>query len=222
MYGRVCGRFERKKNIGLALEMFSVLRSRLPSASFATLTLVIAGGYDTKNVENVEYLEELKARASALDLADKVEFRPSISDESRADLLQSALCLLYTPHREHFGIIPLEAMYAGSPVIAVASGGPLETVVDGQTGYLCNDTPELFAKATLTLINDTKLACKLGQNGHEHVKASFGLDTFTLSFKNVLLEAQSIKQAAPPTTPPLLLLLLPLFYLLVTLINRYL
>ena len=51
-------------------------------------------------------------------------------------LLNKASLLVYTPSHEHFGIVPLEAMLAGTPVLADKSGGPLETVVDGETGWL--------------------------------------------------------------------------------------
>ena len=47
-----------------------------------------------------------------------------------------SIALLYTPDREHFGIVPCEAMAMGCPVLAVATGGPLETVVHGSTGFL--------------------------------------------------------------------------------------
>lgn len=81
------------------------------------------GGYDAAVQENVEYLAELQAQARALGLlpttqwdetegdnddAALVSFRPSISDAERAALLQDALCVIYTPDREHFGIVPLE------------------------------------------------------------------------------------------------------------------
>jgi alpha-1,3/alpha-1,6-mannosyltransferase len=184
-------RFERKKNIGLALEMFALLKAQVPKADYTNLHLVIAGGYDTQNTENVEYMQELKNRCSELGLGGKVDFRPSISDDERADLLQSSLCLLYTPDREHFGIVPLEAMYAGSPVIAVASGGPLETVVDGKTGFLCDNTPAAFAAAASKLISDIPLACALGESGHKHVKAKFGLDCFVVNFKRLLGDSVS-------------------------------
>lgn len=46
----------------------------------------------------------------------------------RCSLLKHSLCLLYTPENEHFGIVPVEAMYCQTPVIACNSGGPLESV----------------------------------------------------------------------------------------------
>lgn len=51
------------------------------------------------------------------------------SDAEKVALLRRCKCLLYTPSNEHFGITPLEAMYCKRAVIAVGSGGPLETVV---------------------------------------------------------------------------------------------
>lgn len=62
-------------------------------------------------------------------------------------LVSSAL--LYTPDREHFGIVPIEAMFEGTPVIAVNSGGPKETVVHGKTGFLCSQTAKSFSEAML-------------------------------------------------------------------------
>ena len=48
--------------------------------------------------------------------------------------LRNCSSLIYTPAGEHFGIVPLESMYCNTPVIAVNSGGPTETVLHGQTG----------------------------------------------------------------------------------------
>ena len=75
----------------------------------------------------------------------------SFSDEQRALLLAACTAVVYTPQHEHFGIVPLEAMAAGRPVIACDSGGPQETVLHGRTGLLCEPTPAAFAHALLTL-----------------------------------------------------------------------
>lgn len=182
-------RFERKKNIDLAIKMMGVLKEELKKEVFERLELVVAGGYDERNKENVEHMSELKALAQGTSVSSQVTFMPSVSDAVRATLLQTSLCVLYTPDREHFGIVPLEAMYAGTPVIAVASGGPLETVKDGKTGFLCDNTPEAFAGATVKLLQDEFKASAMGKAGHEHVKSNFGLDTFKVSFERLLTKA---------------------------------
>jgi alpha-1,3/alpha-1,6-mannosyltransferase len=53
---------------------------------------------------------------------------------------------MYTPENEHFGIVPLEAMYMGCIVFACNSGGPLESVEDGKTGYLMSPNIEDWGK----------------------------------------------------------------------------
>lgn len=59
---------------------------------------------------------------------DNIVFLCSFSDEEKVFLLKNSTCLLYTPSNEHFGIVPIEAMFMKLPVIAVNSGGPLETI----------------------------------------------------------------------------------------------
>ena len=141
-------RFERKKNIALALKAFAGLKASEEDG----VKMVIAGGYDTKVAENVAYHKELEALADTLNLKAataknivsaqavpsdvEVLFLLSVPDQMKVSLLKAAKLLIYTPSDEHFGIVPLEAMLAGVPVLAANSGGPLETVVEGETGWL--------------------------------------------------------------------------------------
>lgn len=168
-------RFERKKDVGVAVRALASLRRGRDGAG---ASLVIAGGFDPTVTENVEYLAELQALAAELGVADAVAFRPNVSDADRNRLLQAALCVCYTPENEHFGIVPIEAMYAGAPVVASASGGPLETVVDGETGFLCAHTPAAFAEAMGRFLADDGLSLALGRAAHDHVKRRFGMDAF--------------------------------------------
>jgi len=62
-----------------------------------------------------------------------VEFLGRVSDQELAELYSRCLALIF-PQEEDFGIVPLEAMAAGRPVIAYRAGGALETVVEGETG----------------------------------------------------------------------------------------
>ena len=180
-------RFERKKNIGLAIETMGALRLSLPPETFEKLHLVVAGGYDPSNAENVAHLSELRSLASSLSLsASVVSFRPSVSDAERASLLQAALLVVYTPRREHFGIVPLEAMYAGCAVLAVDEGGPKETVIDGETGFLAKDDKDVFRKKVEWCIKNVDKTVAMGQKGHEHVKNNFGLDKFETAFHALL------------------------------------
>lgn len=70
----------------------------------------------------------------------------------RRSLLSAAEAVVYTPENEHFGIVPLEAMAAGCPVVACDSGGPKETVTHHKTGFLTDGTVLGVANAIVTLL----------------------------------------------------------------------
>lgn len=152
-------RFERKKGIDLAVKAFARLpisvrkSSRLVVAgmssghSFNSVANKVVGGYDSRVAENVEHHQELLALGEELGLTCRTEttvggairteedvnvlFLLSIPSDFKWVLLTVARLLVYTPKEEHFGIVPIEAMLARTPVLAANSGGPMETVQDG-------------------------------------------------------------------------------------------
>ncbi|KAJ3159295.1 Alpha-1,3-mannosyltransferase-like protein [Geranomyces michiganensis] len=183
-------RFERKKNLRLGIDAFSLLLKKEPARAGQT-RLVIAGGYDPRVAENKEHLQELNAFAKGLGLHThivlnssteppaaipsntQVLFLPSFNVAQRTFLLMTSALLIYTPSEEHFGIVPVEAMYAGLPVVAVNSGGPTETVVDAQTGYLRDAQPQPFSEAMAAVLEDSAKAKELGRAGKRRVEALF-------------------------------------------------
>ncbi|KAH6559765.1 hypothetical protein BASA81_011333 [Batrachochytrium salamandrivorans] len=198
-------RFERKKNIELAISAFELLKVHLPK-QFAGLRLVIAGGYDIQVAENVEYLQELRKQAQGLGLSvytvgdeeesqsietSQVIFLPSFNDAQRTYLLATSLCLIYTPSHEHFGIVPVEAMYAQLPVVAVNNGGPTESVVHGVTGLLCESNPNAFSKAMAELVMDVPKKTQMGIAGRERILEKFSLDTFISSLELLLYQVMA-------------------------------
>jgi len=80
---------------------------------------------------------ELAASAAAV----PVELIESPDDEQLRSLYQNAWCLVF-PTVEDFGMVPVEALAAGTPVIAVADGGALDTIEDGKTGLLAGSDDE--------------------------------------------------------------------------------
>ncbi|KAH9723127.1 GDP-Man:Man(1)GlcNAc(2)-PP-Dol alpha-1,3-mannosyltransferase [Citrus sinensis] len=198
-------RFERKKNIDLALSAFAMLQNLeedvFKNHNTADVTLTIAEvcadgllamkflvvcGYDKRLRENVEYLEELKSLAERNGVSDRVNFITSCSTTERNALLSECLCVLYTPKDEHFGIVPLEAMAAYKPVIACDSGGPVETIK--------NEEPQM--------------AKKMGENARQHVMESFSTKIFGQHLNRLLAyvartqdKAQQTIILSNPSTP---------------------
>jgi alpha-1,3/alpha-1,6-mannosyltransferase len=172
-------RFERKKNLELAIQALALLRADAQIRQ-KKLMLVIAGGYDERLVENVTYFAHLQSIVQEHDLSDDVHFALNVSDATRDALLRRCLAVVYTPSYEHFGIVPLEAMRVGKPVVACDSGGPRETIVDGVTGSLCSEpvTPAAFAKALQSLILDEEKRRRFGHRAAERAQNCFSRAAF--------------------------------------------
>ena len=141
-------RYERKKNHALAIEALSEVVKKYSNAK-----LIIAGGYDTKVAENVENEKELQAIVNYNHLENNVQLLKNISDEEKWKLTGSCTAVIYTPQNEHFGIVPIEALSVGVPVIGCNSGGPLETInCDGCA--ICEPNKTAFAEAMIKIYED--------------------------------------------------------------------
>ncbi|KAF9217850.1 Alpha-1,3-mannosyltransferase-like protein [Podila verticillata] len=196
-------RYERKKDINLAIHAFARLLAE-DAQDRAHLRLVIAGGYDTRVVENVEHHQELVQLAEKthglktftvssgqndvrVPAETQVLFLQSISDVQKLFLLQTARALLYTPTNEHFGIVPVEAMYMKCPVIAVNSGGPTESILHQVTGYLCPAEEQVWAESMKVLMTKSEEELRaMGQAGHDRVVGLFSLAAFVKKLNGVL------------------------------------
>jgi len=179
-------RFERKKNVGLSIRAFAKLGN-------IRARLVIAGGYDNRVIENTEHFKELEKLASEEGVSERVVFLRSPSDQEKLWLLKNSCCLIYTPTGEHFGIVPVEAMYCKTPVIAVNSGGPTETVENGVTGWLCEGDPSQFANVMKRIIAGEIDLVKMGESGFKRVSELFSFPAFSEKLDECILEA-ALKQ----------------------------
>lgn len=162
------------------------MKCKLDPAEFSRIHLIIAGGYDERVDENRQHFEELNEEVKELHLQENVSFLKSPDDEHKRMLFHSCTAVLYTPSNEHFGIVPLEAMLLGRPVIACNSGGPLETVLHEETGYLCEAKPNAFAEKMYLLTKDRSLARELGASASEHVRKHFSFKMFTSKLSAVV------------------------------------
>lgn len=214
-------RFQKKKDIDLALKAFALSSE----SKDVNVKLLVCGGYDKRVIENVFYHNMLERLADSLRLKHTTIFYPeyrtqkdlknfdvsnaqvifltSISSSLKTLLLQDCDMLLYTPTNEHFGIVPLEAMKYGKPVLAANSGGPLETVtsyVKGKnesiaTGWQRDPSPKLWAEALEECrhVLDKKLV-NFKHNGPKRVKEEFSRSAMTQTFENCLKKFMNKKK----------------------------
>ncbi|MGH7894837.1 MAG: glycosyltransferase [Candidatus Binatia bacterium] len=187
------GRFDPRKQWRLAADAFAALRERMAAPAFARVRLVFAGGYDPSLREHRDTRTMLEERFRALGLTGQVELRFSPSEDERRALLSECRIVLHTPADEHFGFVPVEAMAAGRPVVAVASGGPAETVRDGETGFLCPPTPADFADAMARLLTDHAAAARMGRAGRARVATCFSRAKFGERLEAVLRDVTAAR-----------------------------
>lgn len=172
----VAGRIMWQKRIELALDAFA-----LSGAGHRGARLVVAGAVDDKSRP---YLAELRRRSAGR----PVSFELDCSDAQMAELYAQASVVVFTAPNEDFGMVPLEAMAAGTPVLATRGGGALETVVDGATGWLLPPRPEAFA-AKLTEVLDADLSVM--RVAARRRAAEFGWDRFVARVDDVMEQLAS-------------------------------
>jgi glycosyltransferase involved in cell wall biosynthesis len=164
------GRIMWTKNLELGIEAFRKFKADNPECQ--DFRLIISGIVDKKSEP---YYERLRALASS---DPSIEFRVLPSDAELAELYRNCYGVLFTAFNEDWGLVPLEAMSFGKPVIAVNRGGPRETIEAGVQGYLEEPVPAAFAARMAELASDPALARRLGGAGFQRSK-QYSWDAFT-------------------------------------------
>jgi len=131
---------------------------------------------------------ELKSLAKTINVEKNVKFFGKISDAELAKLYSESLVTVHLVKEAPFGLIVIESMSCGTPVISWKPGGPEETIIDGETGFLISENNEkkLVEKIELFL-NDHKLSSTMGKNGILRVKTIFDLEQHHQTMRNLLL-----------------------------------
>ena len=87
---------------------------------------------------------------------------------------------------EPFGLIPLEAMACGIPVVAVNEGGYKESIINGETGYLIDRSFETLKDSVSRLLNNDELRIAMGQNARKHVEKKWTWDKSIERFLSII------------------------------------
>lgn len=113
-----------------------------------------------------------------------VSFTGFVPEEELAEYYQAADIYLHTGRLETFGLSVIEAAGNKLPVVSVREGGPLETILDQQTGYLCESSTTGLAQGLLRLAENRDLRKKFGENGFRYVRAKYSWSQGAEDFLN--------------------------------------
>jgi D-inositol-3-phosphate glycosyltransferase len=186
----VVSRLVERKGIG---DVVTAL-ARLPGVE-----LVVAGGPPAGELGRDPEARRLAAVAERVGVADRVRLLGRVGRADLPALYRSADLVVNVPWYEPFGIVPLEAMACGVPMVVSAVGGLVDSVVDGVTGvHVPPRRPALLADAVGGLLADPDRRAALGAAGARRARRRYGWDRIagsTLDVYTGLLEARF--EAAP-------------------------
>ncbi len=165
------GRFDPRKGIETLVRSFELMK--LNSADPTNLRLVIVGGSATDKSDGEER-DRIEQLVSELGLAETVIFAGRVGHD-RLPLYYTAADVCAIPsHYEPFGLVAIEAMACGTPVVASDVGGLKFTVVPEETGLLVPPQDEAaFAVAIERILGDELWARKLRKRASERVQQYF-------------------------------------------------
>lgn len=112
------------------------------------------------------------------DLGEQVDFTGRLPDEEVRRYMSTARFVVFPTTNEPFGLVPLEAMACGTPVIVSDSGGPKETVINGKTGLTFqSDNVADLADKMRSLWRNNNLTRKMAAAARKNVEERFSWDS---------------------------------------------
>ena len=148
--------------------------------------LHVAGGPDAAELSFDPEAQRLRALAAHLGVEDRLVLRGRVGRDAMPALLRSADAVVCVPWYEPFGIVPLEAMACGVPVVATAVGGQIDSVRDGVTGvHVTPRDPAGLASALRELLADPEHRARLGAGGVRRAQRLYGFDRIAAATRAV-------------------------------------
>jgi glycosyltransferase involved in cell wall biosynthesis len=186
------GRLVPRKGVDLVIRALP----QLGAAGYDDVELlIVGGGAEAGLLESDPEVRRLLALAAELGVRDKVTLLGHVPRAEMPAIFRSADAVVCAPWYEPFGIVPLEAMACGVPVVAAAVGGLRDTVVDGGTGiHVPPRDPQAIASALTRLLGEPALPAELGAAGQRRARSRY-------SWQRVAAETEKAYQLAVAAMP---------------------
>jgi len=161
---KICyvGRIDGYKGIDVVIDAYLRLKDKIPEAK-----LEVKGGVKG-SIWAEQYLPRLTKRLQQIS-DPNIQLKTDVSTQELSETLLTSRCMASFNPFEHYGIVPIEAMAAGSPPIVANGGGQRETIINGETGFLVSNVDEMAEKMHL-LLTDDKAFDDMSKKAREHAK----------------------------------------------------
>lgn len=161
------GRFDPNKGIDTLVEALAELNRQAP------VHLVLAGGSDPLTKDGIEF-QRIQALVAERGLLERVTFLGKVKPERLANVYSAADLCVVPSHYEAFGLVAIESMGCGTPVVASNVGGLPFTVKEGVTGHLVPpQDPAALARACARLLSAPSERERMGRAGSRLVHEAF-------------------------------------------------
>mgnify|MGYP006290003267 CR=1 FL=1 len=132
-------------------------------------------------------LDMLRELAKKLGIADRVSFAGYRTDVGTMYALMDVFVL--SSNRESFGLVLVEAMFSGLPVVSTRVGGPRDIVIEGETGlFVPPYKPDAIARTVETLYNDPDLRQRLAEAGRRRAEEQFSSERYAEDVRRLYIE----------------------------------
>jgi D-inositol-3-phosphate glycosyltransferase len=165
------GRLVPRKGVDLVIEALAELTRDVRDD---VELMIVGGSQGAESAASDPEVKRLLDLAESLGIGDRVRLRGQVAQGSMPAVLRSADIVVCSPWYEPFGIVPLEAMACGVPVIAAAVGGLIDSVVHGKTGFLVPPRDAgAIAGAIAELLDEPARLAAMGDAGRARVVSRY-------------------------------------------------
>jgi glycogen(starch) synthase len=178
------GRVRYEKGFQVLARAMTTLRARVPNVS-----CVIAG--------RGNYLPELQTQIDVEGVSDLIDLPGFLGDDELRSLVHRAGCVVIPSLYEPYGVVALEALAAGAPLIVARTGGLAELIVDTDAGLTFEPgNPDDLAHTVEMVLRDSALAHQLTTNGRRLIEKKYAWDAVAISVVHVYDSAIAYRRVA--------------------------